>query len=163
MIKNILKFIRFWAIGFMWTGIYGYLVRLFLIKFWQFDILYRKQWIVIKGFWNSNGVIHGVSDYLLLVSMFILLLIWGWGWYRLYKINYGKKLVGFVNYISGRGLKKYEESAEHVVIKNLKVGEKLTVEDVIQDRIKQEKTEKSQEAGDLRKKVSEKIVNYREQ
>ena len=39
----------------------------------------------------------------------------------------------------------------------------MTVEDVIQDRIKQEKTEKGQEASDLRKKISEKIVNYREQ
>lgn len=163
MIKKLLRIIRFLFIAVIWTSIYGYLARWLLIKFWQFDILYRKQWIVVEGFWNNNGVIYGVSDYLLLVSMLILLLIWIYGCYKLNKINYGKKILSTIEKISNRGLKQYEENVQHIVIKNLKVGEKMTVEDVIQDRIKQEKTEKGQEASDLRKKISEKIVNYREQ
>lgn len=163
MVKKTFKLIRFLLIGAIWAGIYGNIVRFVLIKFWQFDILYRKQWIVVEGFWNNNGVIYGMSDYLLLVSMFILLLIWIWGWYKLYKVNYGKKILGLINYISNRGLEKYEENSQHIVIKNLKVGEKMTIEEVIQDRIKQEHNEKREGAQDLRKKISEKINNYKEQ
>lgn len=118
--------------------------------------------MVVKGFWNRNGVIAGSSDYMLLLTMFILLLIWVWGWHRLCKVNYIKLMLKPINYLADYGLKKYEAEDKHVTIKNLKVGEKITVEDVIQARIKQEGNNQSKEAESLRKSISEKITNYKE-
>ena len=50
----------------------------------------------------------------------------------------------------------------HVVIKNISIGEKLTIEDVIKDRIKQEKASVSKDADSLRKNISQKIMQSKE-
>ena len=59
-------------------------------------------------------------------------------------------------------IKKYENLDTHVIIKNISIGEKMTLEDVIKDRIKQEKTNVSKDADALRKHISQKIMQRKE-
>ncbi len=162
MFKSIIKLLRNLIIGAVWTYLFALFSRWLLIYIWHFDILYKKQWIVVKGFWNNNGVIAGSSDYMLLLTMLILLIVWVIGWKKLCKVNYVKLALKPINYIADYGISKYEAEDKHVTIKNLKVGEKITVEDVIQARIKEENSHQDKEADSLRKSISEKITNYRE-
>ena len=68
-----------------------------------------------------------------------------------------------MEYFANREIKKYENIDTHVVIKNISVGEKMTIEDVIKDRIKQEKANVAKDADALRKNISEKIIQRKEQ
>ena len=95
--------------------------------------------------------------------MLLIAVIWMVGWVKLYRLDYVKLLLAPLNYLANRNIKKYEETDTHVVIKNIKVGEKITVEDIIQDRIKQEKTENVKESDAIRRSLSEKIINHKEQ
>lgn len=72
-------------------------------------------------------------------------------------------MIAPLNYIANRDLKKYEQEDTHVVIKNIKVGEKISVEDLIQERIKQEQTDNVKESDEMRRNISEKIINRKEQ
>ena len=81
-----------------------------------------------------------------------------------YKADYLKILMMPVNYIANYEIKKYEKEDKHVTFKNIAIAEKMTIEDVIQERIQKEKeTEHIKEADQLRKNISEKIIKRREQ
>ena len=49
------------------------------------------------------------------------------------------------------------------MIKNIKVGEKISVEDLIQERMKREQTDNVKESDEMRRNISEKIINRKEQ
>ena len=72
-------------------------------------------------------------------------------------------MIAPLNYIANRDLKKYEQEDTHVVIKNIKVGEKISVEDLIQERMKREQTDNVKESDEMRRNISEKIINRKEQ
>ena len=63
MLKKISKLTKCLFVGAMWTSAFLYIARLLMICIWKFDIFYAKQWSVVKGFWNNNGVIEGAADY----------------------------------------------------------------------------------------------------
>lgn len=164
MIKKILKFFKFFVVGVVWTPAFLYLARWLMIWIWQFDIFYKKQWVVMAGFWNNNGVIIGFSDYMLFTALLVLILLWILGWRFFYKADYLKILMIPVNYIANYEIKKYEKEDKHVTFKNIAIAEKMTIEDVIQERIQKEKDkEHIKEADQLRKKISEKIIKRKEQ
>ena len=163
MLKKIIKIIRALFIGVIWTSALLYTARMLMIYIWKFDIFYAKQWSVVKRFWNSNGVIEGASDYTFFLSLLLILIVWIVGWIKLCRLNYAKLAIAPLNYIANRDLKKYEQINTHVVIKNIKVGEKLSVEDLIQERIKQEQINNVKESDEMRRNISEKIINRKEQ
>ena len=163
MLKKIIKTIRALIIGIIWTSALLYVARLLMIYIWKFDIFYTKQWSVVKRFWNSNGVIEDASDYAFFLSLLLILIVWLVGWIKLCRLDYAKLVVAPLNYIANRDLEKYEQIDTHVVIKNIKVGEKISVEDLIQERIKQEQTDNVKESDEMRRNISEKIINRKEQ
>lgn len=162
MFKKTAKSLKVLFIGVLWTAAFLYAARLILIYIWHFDIFYRKQWGVLSGYWNNNGVIMSGTDYLFFLTLLILVLVWGIGWRLLAKANYLKLLLYPFEYFNNYEIKKYENVDTHVVIKNIAVSEKLTVEDVIQERIKKEKVNKVKEADQLRRNISEKIIKRKE-
>jgi hypothetical protein len=118
---------------------------------------------MIVQYWNNNGVISGFSDISFFIVLILTLVIWIWGIRKVNKINYLKLFIKPLEYIANREIKKYENVDTHVVIKNISVGEKLTIEDVIKDRIKQEKANVAKDADSLRKNITEKIIKRKEQ
>lgn len=164
MFKKILKIFKFIVTGGIWTLAFLCFARYLLIWIWHFDIFYKKQWVVMAGFWNSNGVIIGASDYMFLITLPVLMVVWIWGIYYFYKTNYAKILMMPINYIANHEIKKYEKEEKHIVFKNMAISEKLTVEDVIQERIRKEKgKDHIKEADKLRQDISEKIIKSKEQ
>ncbi len=164
MLKKILKFFKFIVVGCVWTFALICFARWLLIKIWSFDIFYKKQWEVMVGFWNNNGVIIGFSDYMFFVTLLFLVAFWFFGWYFFYKLKYSKILIAPINYIANRELKKYEKESKYITFKNISVAEKITVEDLIQERIHKEKNEDNTKKADLlRKNISEKIIKRKEQ
>lgn len=162
MFKKLLKLLRLILVGVVWTSAFVLAARLLMIYLWHFDILYKKQWTVLAGFWNNNGVIAGFADYMFFVTLVVLFIVWIWGWRYFYKANYLKLLMSPIAYIANYKLKKYENIDNHIIIKNISVGEKLSVEDFIQNRIKQEKNNPTKEADLLRRNISEKIIQRKE-
>lgn len=165
MLKKIFKIFKFIIIGGIWTLVFLCFSRLLMVKIWQFDIFYKKQWEVMKGFWNGNGVIIGISDYMLFVTLFFLMLFWFFILLFLCRLNYFKLLLKPIEYISNREIKRYEQTNNQIVLKNMSVAEKITIEDVIKERIQQEKKQdkKVKEADYLRQNISEKIIKKKEQ
>lgn len=163
MLKKIAKTVRALLIVCVWTCVLLYVARWLMICIWKFDIFYAKQWGVVKGFWNSNGVIVGASDYTFFLSLLLIFVIWVVGCVKLCRLDYVKLAMAPLHYISNYDIKKYEREDTHVVIKNIKVGEKLSVEDLIQERIKQEQTQNVKESDEMRRNISEKIINSKKQ
>ena len=163
MIKKIAKFIRFLILAFIWTVFFWTLVRYIMKLIWDFDVLNMKQWSIIADYWNNNGVIAGFSDFSFFIALFMVFILWLWGMLKVNKINYLKLLIKPFEYLHNRGMKKYENIDTHVVIKNISVGEKISIEDVIKDRIKQEKVNVAKDAEALRRNISEKIIQRKEQ
>lgn len=163
MIKKIGRLIKFVLLSLIWTIVFLNVSRLLIYYIWKFNILNTKQWSMIVQYWNNNGVISGFSDISFFIVLILTLVIWIWGIRKVNKINYLKLFIKPLEYIANREIKKYENVDTHVVIKNISVGEKLTIEDVIKDRIKQEKANVAKDADSLRKNITEKIIKRKEQ
>ena len=161
--KKIAKAIKFVFLTTVWYVIFIGFSRYLLNQFLYFDILNTKSWITITEWWENGGKVQKASDYALFISIFAIVVLWIWGLRKVNKINYFKLFLKPIEYFANRDLKKYESIDTHVVIKNISVGEKLTVEDIIKERIKNEKAGKAKDADDLRKTISEKIIMRKEQ
>ena len=163
MIKKIARLLRFLILAFVWTFLFWSFARFVMKMIWQFDIFSMKQWRVIVDYWNGYGVISGFSDFSFFIVLLIVFVLWLYGIRKVNKINYINLLIKPIEYINNRSMKKYEKNDVHVVIKNISVGEKISIEDVIKDRIRQEKTSVAKDAEALRKNISEKIIQRKEQ
>lgn len=163
MIKKIWRFIKFLTLSAIWTYVFLGTARFAMWKIWKFDIFSLKQWKVISDYWNNNGVISGASDFSFFIVLIIVFVLWILGISRVNKIKYRNLFLKPLEYFANREIKKYENIDTHVVIKNISVGEKMTIEDVIKDRIKQEKANVAKDADALRKNISEKIIQRKEQ
>lgn len=162
MFNKLLKTIRFAVLSMFWTSIFYYIARLVVKSIYGFDILNLKQWKIIAKYWNNNGVISGISDISFFIVLIIIFIVWIVGLVKINKIKYSKIMIKPLEYLANREIKKYENLDTHVVIKNISIGEKMTLEDVIKDRIKQEKTNVSKDADALRKHISQKIMQRKE-
>ncbi len=163
MIKKIYRTIRFLILATIWTAFILAFCRFFMRLMFKFDIMSAKQWRVIAEYWNHNGVIAGFYDFSFFLVLIVVFVVWFIGVRKVNKIEYAKLFMKPIVYLANRDMKKYENVDNHVVIKNISIGEKLTIEDVIKDRIKQEKSNVAKDADSLRKNISEKIIKRKEQ
>ena len=84
-----------------------------------------------------------------------------WIWRRLAKYQYINLIMKPLSWISNRGLDKYSAGMPEVNIKNLKIEEKKTIEQLVQERIELENKKNPQKAdsAEFRKEIVEKIEN----
>ncbi|MBQ7303380.1 MAG: hypothetical protein IJW75_00475 [Alphaproteobacteria bacterium] len=163
MIKKIARAVKHVILWFVWTVLFINLSRIIIYYIWKFNILSLKQWKMIKQYWDNNGVISGFSDISFFIALILVFVIWFIGMRKVNKIKYGQLLLKPIEYFANKEIKKYENIDTHVVIKNISVGEKISIEDVIKDRINQEKANSVKGAEELRKNVIEKIIQRKEQ
>ncbi|MBR3676648.1 MAG: hypothetical protein IKN71_05905 [Alphaproteobacteria bacterium] len=106
-------------------------------------------------FWNNGNALHGKDlGIVLMVIAFVPLCIYGW--YKLYYFKYLKLLTVPLNKFFNSGYNNYV--APEVNIKNLKIEEKKTLEQIVQERLdKEKKKTQSQSSTDFRKQIIEKI------
>ncbi len=159
MFQKLFKLIKFLIVSVLWSGVWFTLTDKIIAKVWNFDFLKASQWHFVSEFWRRNGTFYGKSDYLLFLSLLIIIVLWGIGLYKLYKVNYIRFFLKPLEYFSNRDIEKYEKESKHVVIKNLVVGEKITIDDLIAEKIQEEEKEpKIKESEALRQNISQKIT-----
>jgi len=163
MFKKIGLFLKFLIVGVLWSTLWCVITQQIVFKIWNFDYLSPNQWRVIKAFWEKNGVIRGVSDYMLFLTLIVILVVWYFGFKKLYHVQYGKFLLKPFESFSKRQITKYENESKHVVIKNLVVGEKMSLEDLIQQKIDAEQSANAgpKESEVLRQNISKKITEQK--
>jgi hypothetical protein len=162
--KKTKKIIKFLLTGGIWTYVCLYVAQKMMWIFWKFNPFNANQWKVIQSYWNEDGIINSFRDYMFFFAFPILLILWLWGLKKFYRLDYVRLALAPFKYLNERQLKKYENINTHIAIKNISVGEKLTVEDIINQRIKKEGTPTSSKvSSDLRQEIAKKITERKEQ
>jgi len=124
------------------------------------NILSPRTYKMIADYWNSGGIIK-TGDAVMLLCLFSYIPLFLFGCCKIFRFKFLKLLTVPLNWLSNLGLGKYAEGMPEVNIKNLKVEEKKTIDQLVQERIEQEnkKTEAEANANTLRKDIIEKIEN----
>ncbi|MBR1601190.1 MAG: hypothetical protein IJ677_06375 [Alphaproteobacteria bacterium] len=157
MIKKFFHYVCVLIFGILWSSILGVVFQQLFFWVYNINLLNPQTYQIFADFWNSGGVLAG-KDVLMILSLQLYLPICFYGWYKLYHYKFMRLITVPLNKIVNSGLDDYR--APDVNIKNLKIEEKKTLEQVVQERLEAEK-KKSQtnkrDSADFRKKIIEQI------
>jgi hypothetical protein len=135
-----------------------------MARIWGFDLFSIQSWQTIWLYWNRGGIIKGAFEYMLFITFFVALIIWYKGLKRLNHVNFLKLFIKPFEYFSKKQIEKFENASKHITIKNLVVGEKITLDDLIEEKIKEEGSQQQQkESQNLRENISKKIIERKGQ
>ena len=157
MIKKIFHFICFVVAGVLFTVALALLFRVGFAFLYHIDILSPTPYRRLAKYWNNGGILKS-KDLVMLFLLFSYVPLCLFVWYRLYKFKFTKLITTPLNWLVNLGTNKY--TIKDVNIKNLKVEEKKTLEQVVQERINQENKKNPLTVGaatDFRKRIVEKI------
>lgn len=158
MIKKFFHFICFIAAGLGWSALLIFIYKIGFAYFYHIDILSPKTYKIFSVYWNSGGVLKQ-KDLLMIFLMLLYIPLCFFGWYKFYYFKFMNLITKPLNWLVNIGSNKYQ--VKDVNIKNLKVEEKKSIEQIVQERLDQEKKKNEQasvgDAGDFRKKIIEKI------
>lgn len=156
MLKNLLHII---CVLFFGSGLCSLLWVLFVVFFafiYGIDLINVRTYQRISQYWNAGGTLSWSDTFMMLVLASYLplcLLIF----YRLNKCKFINLIVKPFEWVQNRTLRNYREVS--VNIKNLKVEDKKTIEQVVQERLEKEKGKvKHTDKAELRKNIIEKII-----
>ena len=164
MFKKILKFIKFLFVLIFWSALWLSLMRFVMRHVWNFDFASTTSWRTISIYWNKGGTIKTAHDYMLFITILFVLAMWYIGLKRLYHVNFIKLILKPFEYFSKKRIAKMQNESKHVALKNLVVGEKITLDDLIEEKIKEESHSQGQkESQNLRENISKKITERKGQ
>ena len=164
MVKKIGKFIKFVLVLFFWSAAWLSLMRFIMIRIWNFDFFSPVPWMKIYAYWNKGGVIKGGFEYMIFVTLLITVILWYIGLKRLYHTDFIGIFSKPFAYFSQKQISKFESENKHIALKNLVVGEKITLDDLIEEKIKEEGNKQLQrESQSLRENISKKITERKGQ
>lgn len=140
----------------MWTVLLAFIFQFFMLLLFKINPLSSSTYRGFSEYWNRGGVLQG-KDIFMLLTIFAYLPLCVYGCYKLYHYKYMRLLTIPLSKLVNRGLDDYV--APEVNIKNLKIEEKKTLEQIVQERIEQEKKRSQSENNpiDFRKKIIEQI------
>lgn len=104
--------------------------------FYRINILSLNTYRNIAAYWNTGATLTG-NDLLMLFGIFSLVPINLLGWWFIYCCKYTNLLTGPLAWLNNIGAKDYR--APDINIKNLKVEEKKSLEQLVNERLEQEK------------------------
>lgn len=155
MFKSIFRFIRFVIIGFAWSYLFIFCANFLMYGLWNFNILSARSWQTITAFWQSGGVIKTGKDYIFLIMLFSLPIIWIFGWRYFNRISYKDILLWPINAYNRRIIRKYGHDSSRIVLKNMKSSQKM-IED-IKNELESIKPEKAKEVQNIRQQINQVI------
>ena len=165
MKKQKIKWFRLVFSGAAASALCVFLAHYLLVWLWSFDIFSKKQWSVIARYWNSDGVISQGADYLFFLTLFVVCLIGLFLWAFFYRADFQKLLTNLVRYYLNRDLRRYENEDLHVKLKNMAPSEKKTLDEIIDEKMKDAGIEKKQKGAlvnSLREKIKKKFLHEEE-
>ena len=155
MIKKILHYICAIAGCILWTALLVLIIQQIFAYIYGLNLFEKRTYSVLSHFWNSGGVLHAKEIVLLLLTVLCLPLCI-YGWKKLWNYKYIQLLTGPLNKLFNSGLEGYRPP--DVNIKNLKIEEKKTIEQIVKERLDIEKKKQGQmEKTDIRKDIRDKI------
>ncbi len=158
MIKKIFHFLCFIAAGAGWTALLGFIYKIGFAYFYHIDILSPQTYKIFSVYWNSGGVLRQ-KDLLMMLLMFLYFPLCFFGWYKFYYFKFTTLVTKPLNWLANLGSSKYQ--VKDVNIKNLKIEEKKSIDQIVQERLEKEKKKNEQNssgnAGDFRQKIIKKI------
>ncbi len=159
MIKKSMHYLCVLIAGACWSSLLLWLYRFIFLSVYQIDILSPYTYAMIANYWNGGGVLKS-GDIFMLLGFFSYFPIVSLGWYYLAKYSYLNLVMKPLNWLANRGLDKYSGGMPEVNIKNLKIEEKKTLEQLVQERIELEnKKNPLTDSAEFRKEIVEKIEN----
>lgn len=162
--KKILKFFKFLFVLAFWSALWLSLMRLVMKHIWNFDLFSPASWQTILVFWDKGGIIRTLYDYMLFITILAVIIIWYIGLKRLYHTDFIRIILKPFAYFSQKQITKFENESKHIALKNLVVGEKITIDDLIEEKIKEEGNKQVQkESQSLRENISKKITERKGQ
>lgn len=129
------------------------------MHFYRINIIIPKTYHNIAKYWNSGATLTG-NDLLMLFGIFCIIPINLLGWWAIYHMKYANLWFGPLAWLGSMGTKDYE--APDVNIKNLKVEEKKTIDQIVNERLELEKKKTPNlEVGHFRQDIIEQIEQNR--
>lgn len=159
MIKKLAHYLCVLIVGSFGSAILLILYQFIFFYFCQIDVLSPLTYKIIGNFWNSGGILKSGDLFMIfgLLTYFPLVFI-GWRW--LAKYHYLNLITTPLNWLTNIGLGQYSKGMPEVNIKNLKVEEKKTIEQLVQERLELENKKNSKsDTKEFRKEIIEKIEN----
>ena len=156
MIKKFFHYLCVVIAGVLWTSALALLLRIIFITLCDIDVLSPHTYVGVRKFWNSGGVLRG-KDLLMLLCVVLFFPLCGYGWYKIYHYKFIRLLTVPLKWLSEIGVRNYQ--APDINIKNLKVEEKKSIEQIVQERLDQErkKNENNNSATDFRREIIKKL------
>lgn len=157
MIKKTFHFICFIVATVLFSVLAALVYRQIFWYVAGIDIFSPATYKLLSDFWNRGGILK-TKDVFFIISVISYIPLISFVAYKLYKFKYMKLLLVPLEYIANRGIEKHKELMKDVNIKNLKIEEKKTIEQLVQERIEIENKKKEDtETNNFRKKLNEKI------
>lgn len=154
--KLLLKIIRTFTIGLIWSWFYFVIVNYILINFWNFSTISASSWHLLNSYWESGGVIRSGKDYLLITILIFYIPFWLWGWRLLTNISYLTILIIPIQWYNNRIIHKYGASSPRILLKNM--GRSKKIEEEIEEMSKPKTQNKTdEEVNKIRNAVADKI------
>lgn len=156
MIKKLLHFICFLVAGLLWSILLLVVARELCMLINRIDIFSPLTYHRLSAYWNGGGVLHA-KDILMIFGMSLYVPICLYGLYKLYHYQYMRLLTVPLNFLANLGIGDYR--APDVNIKNLKVEEKKSIEQIVQERLDLEKRKNQQNSDttDFRQQIIKEI------
>ncbi len=155
MIKKLFHLICVLFFGIVSCVLLWLVYTLTFALIYRIDLLSMQTYVRISQFWNSGGVLSWKDTFMVLaLSTYLPFCLFIF--YRLYQFKFINILIKPFEWWQNRTLRNYCEVS--VNIKNLKIEDKKTIEQVVQERLEKEKGKiKNTNKEDLRKNIIEKI------
>ncbi len=156
MLKFLLKLIKILFIGTVWSYLYLLIMNAVLIYFWNFSTFSANSWKMLKLFWEAGGTIRTGKDYLLLMTLLLLIPLWLYGWRKMMNIRILELLLAPIRLYNEHIIKKYGDSSPRIILHNM--GRTIKAEEQIEQLSKPQTPAKTDaEVNKIRSAVYEKI------
>ena len=156
MVKKLLHFICFLVAGLLWSLLLLVVAREVCMLIDRIDIFSPLTYYRLSAYWNGGGVLH-TKDILMILGISLYIPICLYGLYKLYHYQYMRLLTVPLNFLANLGMGDYR--APDVNIKNLKIEEKKSIEQIVQERLNLEKRKNQQNtnSADFRQQIIKEI------
>lgn len=155
MIKKILHILCVLFFGSSLCALLWLFYALVFAFTYEIDLLSPQTFVLISQFWNGGGILNFNDVFMMLMLMSYIpccLIIFC----KLKNFKFLKLITEPYEWWQNRMLRNYK--AVSVNIKNLKVEEKKTLEQIVQERVEKEKGKiKQPNKDEIRKNIIEKI------
>lgn len=157
MIKKILHYACALTAGVLWSALLALLFQQVFLLVYRADILDLRTYKIFSEYWNGGGVLRG-KDVMMICCLFLYFPLCVFGWFKLWHYKYLQLVTVPLNKIFNHGLDNYR--APDVNIKNLKVEEKKTLDQIVQERLETEQKkfqEENASSGNFRQKIIDQL------